>query len=79
MELDELSNLDKSRAQLAKELAEVKAAMARRAEEGSKDKDHRSNFTEQRAAIKAGTPHRCLLILCLTAQLVVPHCLKDNT
>ena len=35
-ELDELSNLDKSRAQLAKELAEVKAAMLRRTEEGSK-------------------------------------------
>lgn len=52
-ELDELSKLDKSRAQLAKEVAELKAQLAAKNAEGATNQ--RSNFADQRAAIKEFT------------------------
>ena len=52
-ELEELSKQDKSRAQLAKEVAELKRQLAEKNVAGANDQ--RSNFTEQRAAIKEFT------------------------
>lgn len=51
--VEELSKLDKSRAQLAKEVAGLKQQLASKTAEAATNQ--RSNFTEQRAAIKEFT------------------------